>query len=108
MPTASEPVLPLNEFQRLILGWDEAQPFIGMTWQHWPIDGVSAAQLFRRVLARYVGAPVTGEDTATTLVAPAPGAIAPPWSAWRQFVITLSESIRELFAFSRIFPVPRP
>jgi hypothetical protein len=204
MPVADEPILPLNEFQRVMIGWDRVQPFvgidvievrhpvdierlrravedelailgvgypaaegrmvryrargpavpvesvypaaellplhaleehcsrelnrrfrtedplicvwaihsspafIGMTWQHWPIDGVSGEHLFRRILARYVGAPVADDVTATSLVPPAPGVPSPPWSGRRGLAITVAEIAREMFAFSRVFPVPRP
>src|ERR1700686_4811895 len=55
---------------RLWVAQTTPHPHIGMTWQHWPMDGVSAADLFRRILTRFVGSPVENGTTATELVVP--------------------------------------
>ena len=83
-------------------------PHIGMTWQHWPMDGVSAADLFRRILARYVGSPLSPDATATQLSAPDVAAIYRPFFTWRRQLGHLRETIRENYRFSRTFAAPRP
>jgi hypothetical protein len=84
------------------------QPHIGMTWQHWPIDGVSAADLFRRILARFVGIPLAPEATATKLIGPDLAAIFQPWQTWRHRARFLLETLHENYRFTRIYAPPRP
>ena len=83
-------------------------PYIGMTWQHWPIDGASGADLFRRILCRFIGHPVAAASTATDLAAPDLAAAFRPWFTWRRKASYLGETIRDGFRSSRIFAAPRP
>ena len=70
--------------------------------------GSSAAHLFWRILARFAGARSDSEPTATELIAPDPAALAPNWSARRRLTVSITEPISELFAYSRVYSVPRP
>ncbi|MCE9533293.1 MAG: hypothetical protein K8T89_19525 [Planctomycetes bacterium] len=83
-------------------------PHIGMTWQHWPMDGVSASDLFRRILSRFAGFPVVNQITATDLVVPDVKTIYRPWQTWRHWFAYQIESIREAIAATRIYSIPRP
>ncbi|MBI3821289.1 MAG: hypothetical protein HY289_01270 [Planctomycetes bacterium] len=80
---------------------------IGMTWQHWPIDGVSAAELFRRILVRYAGRPAPTPSPATERILPDLATIYRPWQTWRRKVTDLYITLTELYYHSRIFVVPR-
>jgi hypothetical protein len=82
--------------------------YVGMTWQHWPIDGVSAADLFRRILARYIGNPLTEEPTATDLVVPDIASIFRAQHTWKRELRYFYESLFETYYFSRIYAPPRP
>lgn len=93
---------------RLWVAQVESNCCIGMTWQHWPIDGVSGAELFRRILARYAGRPASYPSPAVELFAPDRAALFAPFLTWRRSIRDLFISIREFFYHSRIFVVPRP
>jgi hypothetical protein len=99
---------PADPLIRLWVIPGRVRSYIGMTWQHWPIDGASAATLFRGILARFIGAPPDEEPTATELIVPDPAALAPSWSRWHRLTVPITETVRELFAYSRAYAVPRP
>ncbi len=84
-------------------------PYIGMTWQHWPIDGVSGSDLFRRILHRFIGQPLEPHQaTATDLVATDLATSFAPWLTWKRKASYLRMTIAEGYRNSRIFVVPRP
>ncbi len=104
----NRPFAPGDPLIRLWVVPGEPRSVIGMTWQHWPIDGVSAASLFRRILARFAGAPVGPGADATELTAPEPSAVPLPWRGLRGITVPAVETARELLALARAYPVPRP
>jgi hypothetical protein len=98
---------PSDPLIRLWVIQGRSRSCIGMTWQHWPMDGVSAAVLFRGILAQFISAPPDPEPIATELIAPNP-ALAPSWNRWHRLTVPITEAVRELFAYSRLYRVPRP
>jgi len=83
-------------------------PHIGMTWQHWPMDGASAGDLFRNILARYAQSPLIHERGATCLVTADQTRPYRSFMTWKRKIADLIEFPREMFRTSRVFPVPRP
>jgi hypothetical protein len=104
----SRPFGPGDPLLRLWVVCGETRSYIGMTWRHWPMDGVSAAHLFFRILARFVGAEPGSVVTATDLIVPDPAVLAPSWPRRQRLAVPIGESVRELFAYSRVYGVPRP
>jgi len=90
----------------LVRLWVAGGAHVGMTWQHWPIDGVSASHLFRRILARYAGAPVSDEPTATAVIDPGPVPL--PWRGRQKLAVFAREWANEPLAYSRLYHVRRP
>jgi len=104
----NQPFAASDALIRLWVVMGEPASYIGMTWQHWPIDGVSAAELFRRILARFVGKPVPHPSPAVEMLHPDRASIFAPFFTFQRNVRDFFISIREFYYHSRIFVVPRP
>ena len=108
---AAELNLRFQPSDPLIRVWvlpSQPRPHIGMTWQHYPIDGVSGADLFRRILSRYLGTPLAVSSTATERFMPDLAVEFQKYKTLRWKLRDLVETIEELYRISKVYPIPRP
>jgi hypothetical protein len=81
-------------------------PCVGMTWQHWPIDGMAAGDLFRRILARFRDLPLPA-GTAITDRTPADLREAfAPWHTWRRKLFHLRIGLTQMLRARRNYLAP--
>ncbi len=108
---AAELNLRFQPADPLIRVWvlpSQPRSHIGMTWQHYPIDGVSGADLFRRILSRYLGTPLAVSSTATERFLPNLAVEFQKYKTLRWKLRDLVETIEELYRISKVYPISRP
>lgn len=82
--------------------------YLGMTWQHWPCDGYSAADLLRRILGRYFGIAVPETSTLTDREPADLAAAFRPFQGWRARLYRFRKTVQEILRIRRAYVAPRP